>query len=164
MIDESYGSLGVATTSETSVERELTIAASPETVWQFLVDPELAVRWMGTTASFDPRPGGEYRVEVIPDNTALGEFVEVDPPHRLVFTWGWDTSENSLVSPGSSTIEFELTAEGAGTRLRFRHSGLPNAEEVAKHAHGWEHYLGRLVSSAAGGKVGEDPWLSGDIQ
>jgi len=48
-----------ATTETTSVEREIAIAASPETVWQFLVDPEKAVRWMGQTASFDPRPGGE---------------------------------------------------------------------------------------------------------
>jgi hypothetical protein len=46
------------------VERELTIAASPETVWDFLVDPDKATRWMGEAASFEARPGGLYRVDV----------------------------------------------------------------------------------------------------
>ena len=52
-----------ATTETTAVEREIAIAASPETVWQFLVDPDKAIRWMGQTASFDPRPGGAYRID-----------------------------------------------------------------------------------------------------
>jgi uncharacterized protein YndB with AHSA1/START domain len=73
---------------KTSVVRELEIAASPDTVWEFLVDPEKATRWMGQAADFDPRPGGLYRVEVIPGNIALGEFVELDRPRRLVFSWG----------------------------------------------------------------------------
>ena len=55
-----------ATTESTAVEREIAIAASPETVWQFLVDPMKATRWMGMTASFDPRPGGAFRLDVIP--------------------------------------------------------------------------------------------------
>ena len=55
-----------ATAESTTVVREIAIAARPETVWELLVDPDQAVRWMGMTASFDLRPGGTYRVEVIP--------------------------------------------------------------------------------------------------
>jgi uncharacterized protein YndB with AHSA1/START domain len=55
---------------------------------------------MGEQATFDVRPGGIYRVGVIPGNTARGEFVEVDPPHRLVFTWGW---EDGRVVSGTAT-------------------------------------------------------------
>src|SRR5213082_2540392 len=95
-----------ATTEMTTIERELTIAASPETVWQFLVDPDKATRWMGQRATFEAEPGGLYRCEVIPGHTARGEFVELDPPHRLVYTWGWE-GENP-VPAGSSTVEFEL--------------------------------------------------------
>ena len=46
------------TTEATLVEREISIAAGPETVWEFLVDPDKATLWMGQEASFDPRPEG----------------------------------------------------------------------------------------------------------
>ncbi|HEX9599084.1 MAG TPA: SRPBCC domain-containing protein [Gaiellaceae bacterium] len=153
------------TTTETTVEREVAIAASPETVWQFLVDPDKAIRWMGQTASFDPRPGGQYRVEVIPGHIASGEFVELDPPRRLVHTFGWEPGEqgDNAVPAGSSTIEIELVPDGDGTTLRFTHRDLPSAEAAQSHAHGWDHYLERLVIAAPGGDPGPDPWLSGDM-
>ena len=146
------------TTTETSIEREIAIAASPETVWRFLVDPEKATRWMGLSALLDPRPGGKYRVEVCPGETAGGEFVEVDPPHRLVWTWGWDDRSTSDVPMGSTTVEVELVPDGQGTLLRFAHRGLPSADDVRSHAHGWEHYLERLTIAARGGDPGPDPW------
>jgi uncharacterized protein YndB with AHSA1/START domain len=152
-----------ATAESTTVVREIAIAARPETVWELLVDPEQAVRWMGMTASFDLRPGGLYRVEVIPGHTARGEFVEIDPPHRLVHTFGWEPESGSIVEAGSTTIEYELVADGDGTLLRFTHRDLPNAEAVASHAHGWDHYLERLALAAAGGDPSADPWQSGDM-
>jgi uncharacterized protein YndB with AHSA1/START domain len=146
-------------TTETAVyERTLTIDATPETVWEFFVDPEKLVRWKGTKAELDPKPGGVYRCEVIPGHTARGEYVELDPPHRLVFTWGWEGE--TKVPPGTSTVEVELTPEGDGTRLRFVHSHLPSAESVESHAHGWDHYLPRLELAAAGRDPGADPWVT----
>jgi uncharacterized protein YndB with AHSA1/START domain len=149
-----------ATTESTVVEREIAIAATPETVWEFLVDPEKAIRWMGREASIDLHPGGRYHVDVIPGSTAVGEFVEIDPPRRLVYTWGWEEAGGS-VPPGSTTVEFELLPSGEGTILRFSHRDLPSAEAVAKHAHGWDHYLERLAAVAAGGDPGVDPWIEG---
>jgi uncharacterized protein YndB with AHSA1/START domain len=148
-----------STAQTTSIERELTIAASPETVWQFLIDPDKATRWMGLIATFDAKPGGVYRVEVLPGQVARGEFVELDPPRRLVHTWGWESAD-SAVPPGSSTIEIDLIPNGEGTTVRFCHRDLPDAGKTRDHAHGWEHYLGRLVTAAAGGEPGADPWLS----
>ena len=154
------------TAEKVSLEREITIAASPETIWEFLVDPQKATRWMGQSCSFDPQPGGEYVCHVIPGHTARGEFVELDKPNRVVFTWGWEAGEDgpNTVPPGSSTIEIELTPEGDGTRLRFTHSDLPSKETADSHNHGWGHYLERLEIAASGGDPGVDPWLTGDMK
>ncbi len=153
-----------STTETVAIEREVLIEASPETVWEFLVDPEKMVRWMGQFAELEPHPGGLYRVGVIPGHVARGEFVELDPPHRLVFTWGWEEGEDGPASvlPGASTVEIELTADGSGTRLHFTHRDLPGAERAESHAHGWDHYLSRLVTAAAGGDPGVDPWVEGE--
>lgn len=151
-----------AATDTTVYEKTITIDASPETVWEFFVDPDKLVRWKGMKAQLEPTPGGIYRCEVIPGHTARGEYVELDKPHRLVFTWGWENQSN--VPAGSSTIEVDLTPEGEGTSLRFVHRDLPNAEAVASHAQGWDHYLERLEIAGAGGDPGEDPWLTQDMQ
>ena len=147
-----------AATDTTVYERTLAIDASPETVWEFLVDPEKLMRWKGINADLDTQPGGIFRCEVIPGHIARGEYVEIDKPNKLVFTWGWDGSED--VPPGSSTIEIELASDGDGTSLRFVHKDLPNAEAIASHAHGWDHYLPRLETAAGGGEPGEDPWVT----
>jgi uncharacterized protein YndB with AHSA1/START domain len=147
-----------AATDTTVYERTLAIDASPETVWEFLVDPEKLMRWKGINADLDTQPGGTFRCEVIPGHIARGEYVEIDKPNRLVFTWGWDGSGD--VPPGSSTIVIELASDGDGTSLRFVHKDLPNAEAIASHAHGWDHYLPRLETAAGGGDPGEDPWVT----
>ena len=149
-----------APTETAAVERELEIAASPETVWELLTDP--AAAWMGLAASFELRPGGAYRVEVIPGHTAVGEFVEIDPPRRLVHTWGWEGTED--VPPGSTTVEYELVPHGAGTLLRFRHRDLPTGAAAESHGRGWEHYLARLAVAATGGDPGVDPWTTGGME
>jgi uncharacterized protein YndB with AHSA1/START domain len=143
------------------VEREFEIAARPETVWPLLVDERKVARWMGVDAAFQARPGGRYRVEVIPGHTALGEFLEIDPPRRLVFSWGWESGKP--IPPGSSTVEFELVPRGEGTLVRFRHSGLAPAAALT-HSRGWDHYLPRLGIAATGADPGTDPWIRGGMQ
>lgn len=152
-------------TETTAIVRELEIAASPETVWGFLVDPEKALRWMGQSCTFEARPGGVYRCEVIPGHTASGSFVEVEPARRVVFTWGWEPraeGESSTPPPGGSTVEIDLEPTAGGTLLRFVHREL-SAEEATSHGQGWDHYLPRLVEAAGGREPGRDPWLDGGM-
>jgi uncharacterized protein YndB with AHSA1/START domain len=154
-----------STTEKVSLEREVQIAASPETVWEFLVNEDKVALWMGESITLDARPGGAYRHFVVPGHVAAGEFVELEPPHRLVYTWGWEPGEEgpNTVPPGTSTVEIELVPQDGGTLLRFTHRDLPSAESAESHAHGWEHYLARLAIAAPGGAPGVDPWLSGDM-
>lgn len=141
----------------TVVEREIRIAARPETVFEFFTDPDKMVLWKGREADLDPQPGGIYRVEMGERIVARGEYVEVDPPSRVVFTWGWEGQESGPhgVPPGSSRVEVVLAADGEGTLVRLRHLDLPEeAREI--HGQGWDLYLGRLAIAAAGGDPGPD--------
>lgn len=145
-----------AGTEVAPIEREVRIAARPETVFAFFTDPEKMVRWKGSEAELDPRPGGIYRVTVNPEAIARGEYVEVDPPRTVVFTWGWEGGQNP-VAPGSSTVEITLSPEGDdATLVRLVHSGIPTEEERQNHGHGWDHYLGRLAVAGVGGDAGPD--------
>ena len=73
------------------IEREIVIAASPETIFPFLVDPRLMGRWFGTKHTLEPRPGGVFDVQVNPEHRARGVFTEVVPNRRVAFTWGWES-------------------------------------------------------------------------
>ena len=138
------------------VEREIRIDARPETVFGFFTDPALLLRWKGLEADLEPRPGGIYRVVVNARSTIRGEYVEVEPPTRVVFTWGFEGSDGTL-PPGASTVEVTLTPDGEGTLLRLVHRDLP-APERELHGQGWDHFLERLRKAAAGDDQGPDPW------
>ncbi len=135
--------------------KEIVIDATPETVFPFLVEADKHIEWDGTEAELDARPGGVYRVLVAGQYQAAGEFVEVVPNERVVYTFGWD-QEGNPITPGSSRVEITLQAEGAKTRLRLVHSGLPDDQAVVDHSHGWGHYLERLSIVAVGGTVPPD--------
>jgi uncharacterized protein YndB with AHSA1/START domain len=142
--------------TEDVLEYEVRIAATPETVFEFFTDPARMVRWMGTEATLDPRPGGTCRINPNGHAVMAGQFLEVQSPHRLVFTWGWETA--LFETPAQSTlVEVSLTPEGDGTVLRLVHRRLrPGA--VAFHRAGWSHYLPRLVHAARGDHPDTDPW------
>ena len=148
----------MSSTQTVVVDREVRISASPETIFPFLIDPEKIVRWKGTEAMLDPRPGGIYRVNVAGKYMARGEFVEVSPHSKVVFTWGWEGNDD--VPPGSSTVEVSLIPDGDDTIVRLRHTDLPSQESAAEHTKGWDHYMARLATAAPGGDPGEDPMIT----
>ena len=131
------------------IERQIFIAASPETVFSFLVDPGLMARWIGVLHSLEPRPGGLFQVEVSRGNVARGVYTEVTPPRRVAFTWGWDSDDPglALTPPGASLVEIELEPKDTGTLLRLRHSRLPDVT-FPIHRERWSLYLDRLQAAA----------------
>jgi uncharacterized protein YndB with AHSA1/START domain len=138
----------VTDTFRTSVR----IAAPPEQVFPYLVEPDQLVRWMGTEASVDPRPGGRY--DLVVNGLGISGHVEVyDPPKRLVVSWGYIDSPD--LAPGASTVEIVLTADGRDTVVELTHRGL-DARQRRDHRAGWLHWLERLRVAAAGGDPGPD--------
>ncbi|HKN28671.1 MAG TPA: SRPBCC domain-containing protein [Roseiarcus sp.] len=137
--------------------RETHIAAPPATVFAFLTDPEKILSWMGADATTEAHAGGLYLVKGVggqPSRVARGAWREVVPVHRLALSFGWEGSE--AVPPGSSLVEIDLIERDGGTLLRFTHSGLPDAAQVAAHDKGWAHFVGRLAMAAAGRNPGVD--------
>ena len=133
------------------IEREIFIAASPEAVFRFFVEPAFMARWFGQQHTLDPRPGGIFRVEVSAGNFARGTYTEVIPYRRIAFTWGWEGRTD--LPPGRSLVEIELVPKEGGTLLRLRHSGLPTTAEApfTREDHGkrWAKYLARLGKQSA---------------
>jgi uncharacterized protein YndB with AHSA1/START domain len=134
-------------TDASVIERVIDIDASPETVFTLLTDPHEYVRWKGKVAELDARAGGRFRVS-FPDSAVRGEYVEVIPNRRVVFTWGWE-GPHAALGPGGSTVQIDLEPRGNGTRLRLQHRGLP-ATELASHTAGWDYFLPRLTAVAEG--------------
>jgi uncharacterized protein YndB with AHSA1/START domain len=94
-----------------TIEVSVHVAAQPEIVFPYFTDPRRYVQWMGRDATLEAVPGGCYRVHIRDGIEAVGEFVEVDPPRRLVFTWGW--THDHEVPAGTTRVVITLHARTA---------------------------------------------------
>jgi uncharacterized protein YndB with AHSA1/START domain len=137
----------------TTIEQTLRIRARPETVWRYWTDPKRMCEWWGSAAELDPRPGGTYRVEMGGGGIMQGEYLELVPHERIVFSFGWEPTEGAPpIAPGSTRVEITLTADAGDTVMTMRHSGLPLAV-ADEHRSGWAHFLPRLADAVASGSA-----------
>lgn len=120
------------------------IEAPPEVVFPYFTDPALITEWIGQRAELDPRPGGVFFLDM-GQVAARGTYTVVDPPHRIVFTWG--IPGNDTLPPGASTVEVVLTPDGQDTLVTLTHRALP-ATHISSHHTGWEHRLTLLHTAA----------------
>lgn len=120
------------------------IEATPEEIFPYFVESELMLEWIGNAAELDPHPGGVFRLD-FEETSTQGKYVAVEPPHRVVFTWG--AAGNEAFQPGSSTVEVVLKPDGDQTIVELTHSGLP-ADWIEPHTRGWKKFLGELVRAA----------------
>lgn len=149
----------MSSTADDAIIREIDIEATAETIFEFFVDPDKLTRWLAVQAELDPRPGGicrQVHEGRPPERRGFhmrGEFLEVDPPKRVVFSWGFEEPEVG-VAPGASTVEVTLSpnAAGTGTRVLLVHRGLPPAT-VADHSGGWASMLKRLADAVRASAV-----------
>lgn len=133
-------------TSLTLVRR---IAAAPATVFTALTTPEGIACWWGPDAGpvllaeTDVRVGGRYRVRFRmldgSEHESSGEYLEVVPAKRLVFTWQWLGEADH-----ESRVTIELRAIATGTELTFTHARLPDDAARISHTEGWNGALDKL--------------------
>ncbi len=126
------------------VRREL--AAPPERVFAALTTPAQIARWIGprgvaaSNVAVDLRVGGEFSFDLDFGEAVItmrGRYEAVDPPSRLVHTWG-------VAGAGDdSRVTIELAAAGAGTELRLTHAGL-QPDEFAQNRAGWDEFFDQL--------------------
>jgi uncharacterized protein YndB with AHSA1/START domain len=145
-----------------AVIHELVLPAPVEHVFEMFTDPRQLVRWIGVSADLQPRPGGRFRFEVVPGQYCEGQYIIIERPGRLVFTWGW-TDPGFGLPPGTSRVEVTFARsgdDGQRTRLRLVHTGLAGDLGLL-HDDGWSRFLARLAAAAAGGEPpaypGEQP-------
>jgi len=134
------------------IEREIVVAAPAERLWEVLTRPEHIGRWFeGMDVELDLRPGGM----MVLTSQEFGKFQaivdQVEPPR--LFAYRWARHSDTPVSEGTATrVEFTLTPQGDGTRVRVAESGFASTDAVkvdqARHAEansqGWRQVLGSL--------------------
>jgi uncharacterized protein YndB with AHSA1/START domain len=136
--------------------QELTIRAPARIVYELLTDAAHFAEWMAVEAELEPWPDGTVRWRHANGDVCRGQFVELVPHERVVFTYGWERADVGI-PPGSTTVEIDLAEADGVTTVRLIHRGL-SAPAAEAHAIGWGHYLGRLVVRAEGGNPGPDLW------
>jgi uncharacterized protein YndB with AHSA1/START domain len=143
-----------------SLEKELFINATPQRVFQALTEPAELERWFVQKAEVDLRTGGAIRFEWAPDAVEIGTILELDPPHRLSYSW-------EALEPSATTITFALTAENEGTRLHLLHTGIGEGEDWDRYytsiTSGWSAHLNNLTAWLETG-ICEPPGPTGSIK
>jgi uncharacterized protein YndB with AHSA1/START domain len=124
------------------------IRASPAVVFPFLSTPEGFAAWMGEGSEIGAEAGAPMRVEYPNGVQALGEVLEIDPPDRVVFTWGFRDGTNGI-EPGATRVAITLEEVDDGTLLTFEHDGFDAAEQAGAHRGGWRYYLALLTEAAS---------------
>ncbi|MFG2310473.1 SRPBCC domain-containing protein [Streptomyces sp. NPDC048566] len=142
--------------SEDRIERETLIEASPERVWSLVAQPGF---WVADKASL-PGTVAVEGASLVLKNPEHGDFPvrveKVEPPTYLAYRWTSAFPGEDLREDNSTLVEFTLTPEGDGTRLRVVESGfasLAGSEElrsrnVEDHSEGWPLELGALKERA----------------
>ena len=135
-----------ATLSHT-LERSILIRARREIVFRFFTDSTRWAAWWGAGSTIEPRPGGPVFIRYPGGTEVSGEIVEIDVPHRIVFTYGFVAG--TPIPPGASLVTITLEREPAGTRVRLSHA-FAEAQVRDEHVQGWRYQLSLFANAVAG--------------
>lgn len=128
------------------LDRTVTIAARRETVFRYFTDSERFAGWWGAGSRIEPRAGGAVHIRFPNAIVAGGEVVEIAPPERIVFTYGFESGRPIPI--GASRVTVTL-AEVAGGTLVSLHHELPSAAVRDEHVQGWRYQLAVFANVVA---------------
>ena len=140
------------TAEKTSLEIKRFINAPRDRVYAAWTDPTQLKEWWGPEGVrtrvlvIDARVGGKYRWDLInqegEEMSVFGEYRELIPGKKVVFTWKWDDDE--AWENRSSVVSVEFSDRDGGTELRLTHVQLPSEASRDRHNEGWNSVLDRL--------------------
>ncbi len=126
------------------IHRKRLLNASPERVFSLWTEPASIRQWFGglqtevQDVSFDLRPGGQYSIQVNTEqgaSTITGEFLEVEEPARLVYTWELESPQGTMPS---TTVEVEFRGRDGQTEVVLSHGPFLDPEVKVFHGDGWQ--------------------------
>lgn len=146
----------MSTDTTTSLRLSRVIAADPETVFRAWTEPDQLRQWSApegvelADVAVDLTVGGRFRLHMKAPNDvhhhAVGVYREIDPPRRLVYTWGWEEPDQDV---GETLVTVDFIDLGGSTEVVLTHDLFPNAEAKEGHLQGWTSCLNRLEALLA---------------
>jgi uncharacterized protein YndB with AHSA1/START domain len=150
------------TTLPHHLDRTVVIQAPPQTVFSFFTENERWAAWWGPGSTIEPRSGGRVFIRHPNGIESSGEVVEVVPPERIVFTYGF--ASGKPIPPGSSLVTIRLEPLALGTRLHLLHQ-FAEAGARDEHVQGWRYQFslfGNVVADLVHAKASDvvDAWFA----
>lgn len=139
------------------------IGASPDIVWNALIDRDLTRAYWDHYNVSDWKKGSRWehvRTDAGGKVDLIGTVVEIDPPRRLVITWGSPDAEEAR----RSKVVFEIAPVGAEAKLTVTHSELEvGSEMLSGITRGWPQVLSNLKTLLETGKpLPTKPWATAE--
>ena len=136
----------MTTTQRYQLDRVLTIGARPETVFSFFTDSARWASWWGAGSTIDSRVGGGIRIIHPGGVEVIGDILELQPPERIVFTYGF--ASGTPIAPGGSRVTIRLALHAEGTQLHLTHEFADQAPRD-EHVQGWRFQLALFANAVA---------------
>jgi uncharacterized protein YndB with AHSA1/START domain len=132
---------------EFTIQRELVIRAPRATVFRFFTDSSRWAKWWGAGSSIEGKVGGAVKIVYPGGTVASGEVLELRPPERIVFSYGYEGAGKPIAS-GGSRVTLALTEHPQGTKLAFLHE-LADAPTRDDHVQGWRYQLAVFANAVS---------------
>ncbi|MCI0412556.1 SRPBCC domain-containing protein [bacterium] len=129
-----------------NLERKILICAKRSTVFRYFTDSKRFADWWGEGSTIEGRPGGSMKIRFPNGIQASGKILEIEPPERIVFSYGFDSGKP--IPPEGSLVTITLQELSDGTQVTLRHE-LSDAAVRDEFIQGWRYQLALFANVAS---------------